>query len=208
MTQGAPDDEGEAIKGVAIAVVTNNQDKGNLARVKVKYPWRQNEDESDWIRIVTFMGGNDRGGYFLPEVGDEVLVAFENGDINHPIIIGALWSDKLKPPEKNSDGKNNLRLIKSRSGHKVILDDTAGKEKIIIIDKTEKNLLTIDTSNNTIEITSEQDIKLNAPKGKILLDANELELKAKANANMQAQGNIEMKATGNNTIKGAMVMIN
>ncbi|MFQ5628289.1 MAG: phage baseplate assembly protein V [bacterium] len=208
MMQGAQGGDGESINGVAVAVVTNNEDPQNLARVKVKYPWRQDEDESYWARIATFMGGSDRGGYFLPEVGDEVLVSFENGDIDHPFIIGALWSDKLKPPENNSDGKNNLRLIRSRSGHMVILDDTDGSEKIVIIDKSEKNLLTIDTSSNTIEISSEQDIKLNAPKGKILLDANELEFKAKANAKVQAQGNIDVKATGNNTIQGAMVMIN
>jgi uncharacterized protein involved in type VI secretion and phage assembly len=198
----------KGIKSVAIALVTNNQDKENLGRIKVKYPWRNNEDESYWARIMTFMAGNDMGGYFLPEVGDEVLVAFENGDIDHPIILGSLWSGKMKPPETNSDGKNNRRLIKSRSGHLIILDDKDGSEKIEVIDKSGKNLLRIDTTTNTIEITSNQDIKLKAPNGKISLDCLELEMKASTSAKLEANGNLDLKATANTTLKGGMVMIN
>ena len=197
------DDE---IKGVAIGVVTNNEDPEKLGRVKVKYPWRETEDESYWVRVATFMGGAKMGGYFLPEVNDEVLLAFENGDIDHPFVIGSLWSGKMNPPEENK-GKNDRRLIKSRSGHQVILDDTNGKERIEIKDKSGNNMLTIDTSTNTIEITSGQDIKLQA-KGKITLDCMQLELKSKTMAKLEAGGNLDLKATGNATLKGALVMIN
>ena len=196
------------VKGVAIAVVTNNRDPENLGKIKVKYPWRNTEDESHWARIMTFMAGNEMGGYFLPEVGDEVLVAFENGDIDQPVILGALWSGKMKPPETNSDGKNNRRLIKSRSGHLVILDDTDRSEKIEIIDKSGENLLRIDTKTNTIEITSNKDIKLKAPNGKISLDCLELEMKATTSAKLEANASLDLKATGNATLKGAIVMIN
>ena len=64
-----------------------------------------------WARIATLMAGKERGTYFIPEVGDEVLVAFEHGDIHYPYIIGSLWNGKEKPFETNSDGKNNLRVI-------------------------------------------------------------------------------------------------
>lgn len=208
MMVGQDEGQGQAIKGVAIAVVTNNQDPENLGRIKVKYPWRDSEDESHWARIVTFMAGNDMGGYFLPQVEDEVLVAFENGDIDHPFVIGALWSSKMKPPESNADGKNNRRMIKSRSGHKVILDDTEGAEKIEVIDKSGKNLLRIDTSSNTIEITSNKDIKISAPQGTISLECLQLELKSNATAKLESGGNMDLKATGNATLKGALVMIN
>jgi uncharacterized protein involved in type VI secretion and phage assembly len=200
--------EEEEIKGVAIAVVTNNKDPDKQGRVKVKYPWRNDEDESQWARIVTFMGGSKMGGYFLPEVDDEVLVAFENGDINYPYVLGSLWSGKLKPPEENADGENNRRLIKSRSGHQVIMDDKSGSEKIEIIDKSGNNSMTIDTASNTISITSNKDIELKASNGKILLDALELEFKSKAAAKIQAGATLELKANANTTIKGAMVMIN
>jgi len=208
MLQNSESGQNGGIKGVAIAVVTNNQDDEQFGRVKVKYPWRDSEDESYWARIITFMAGNEMGGFFLPEVNDEVLVAFENGEIDQPYILGGLWSGKIKPPETNQDGKNNLRFIKSRSGHKIVLDDTDGSEKIEIIDKTEKNILTIDTSSNTITLTSDKDIIIKASNGKISLDAMELELKSSANAKVEAGGNLDLTATGNNTIKGAMVMIN
>lgn len=208
MLVGQEEAEGQGIRGVAIAIVTNNQDPENLGRIKVKYPWRDSEDESYWARCVTFMAGKEMGGYFLPEVEDEVLVVFENGDLDHPVSIGSLWSGKMKPPETNADGKNNRRLIKSRSGHRIVLDDTQGSEKIEIFDKSENNLLRIDTSSNTIEISSNQDIKLKAPKGKISLDCLQLELKAKTTAKLESGGSMDLKATANATLKGAIVMIN
>jgi uncharacterized protein involved in type VI secretion and phage assembly len=168
-------------KGMPVIVtgkVTDNVDPEHLGRVKVKYEWRDDNDESDWIRILTPMGGNEMGLYFIPEVDDEVVVAFQNGDINAPIILGSLWSSVLKPPDSNQDGKNNLRMIKSRSGHTIILDDKDGAEKISVIDKSSNNSMVIDTANNTITITSDQDIALVAKKGKITLDAKELEFKS------------------------------
>lgn len=137
--------------GVTIGIVTNNKDPDGLGRVKVKFPWLSQTEESYWARIVTPMAGNDRGIYFLPEIDDEVLVAFEQGDMNVPYILGALWNGKDKPPVKNDDGKNNQRVIKSRSGHQIILDDTEGEEKIIIQDKTGKNQIVISSDSILIE---------------------------------------------------------
>lgn len=208
MLQGPETRPREGIMGVAVAVVTNNQDPDGEGRIKVKYPWRNTEDESFWVRGMTFMGGKQMGGYFLPEVNDEVLVAFENGDIDHPFVLGSVWSTKMKPPEANSDGKNNIRMIKSRSGHKIILDDKDGNEKIEIKDKSEKNVITIDTKSNTITITSAKDIKLEAKQGKISLEAMQIETKSQAATKIEAGATMEVKASANMTIKGAMVMIN
>ncbi len=194
--------------GVAAGIVTNNKDTEGLGRVKIKFLWLSEDNETDWVRIATLMAGNDRGSFFLPEVGDEVLVAFEHGDINYPYVIGALWNGKHKPPETNSNGQNNIRMIKSRSGHKVILDDTKGKERIEIIDTSKNNKIVIDTAKNTIEIASNQDIKISASKGKISLDAMEIEIKSTANTKIEAGANADLKATANATVKGAMVMIN
>jgi len=112
------------IHGVVVGIVTNNKDPEDLGRIKVNFPWRGIQDESIWARIATLMAGQDRGSYFLPEIGDEVLVSFEHGDIHQPYVIGSLWNGQDKPPETNSDGKNNNRLIKSRSGHKFIFNDS------------------------------------------------------------------------------------
>lgn len=190
------------IYGVVTAIVTNNKDPENMGRVKVNYPWLAENDESHWARIATMMAGNDRGTYFIPEVEDEVLVAFEHGDIHYPYIIGALWNGKDKVHENNSDGKNNLRVIKSRSGHKVIFDDTEGNEKITVIDKTEQRSIVIDSKQKTIDIRNE-DGKINIFAGDdINIETNKnLNINTGQNTNVEASTNIDMKANSNANIK-------
>jgi uncharacterized protein involved in type VI secretion and phage assembly len=176
---------GKRIEGIVLGIVTNNQDPEQVGRVKVKFPWLMDSDESYWARVATLMAGKDRGTFFLPEVGDEVLVAFDHGDINHPYVIGALWNGVDTPPETNADGKNTIRTIKSRSGHAIrfddndeqkqekleiktnaghtiVLDDSAGKEKIEIKDKTGNNKITIDSVQNSINIESAMQLKIKA----------------------------------------------
>ncbi len=192
--------QSEKIYGVVTGLVSNNKDDDGLNRVKVTFPWLSEDEESNWARVACFMAGEKRGALFLPEVGDEVLVAFEHGDINRPYVIGSLWNGKDKPPLTNGNGKNNVRLIQSRSGHKVIFDDTDGSEKIEIKDKTEKNSIVWDTASNTITISADKDISLKAPQGKISLDAQEVEIKSSASAKLEASGTL--------TVKGATVNIN
>jgi uncharacterized protein involved in type VI secretion and phage assembly len=77
----ATPESGDHAKGVAVAVVKENKDESGLGRVKVAYPWHSQPHQSYWARVATPMAGKDRGIYFIPEVGDEVLVAFERGDL-------------------------------------------------------------------------------------------------------------------------------
>ena len=196
------------IYGVVVGLVTNNQDPDGLGRVKLKFPWLSDEDESHWARVAAPMAGNDRGVYFLPEVDDEVLVAFEHGDPRFPYVVGALWNGKDVPPAKNDDGKNNVRVIKSRSGHVIRLTDEDGKEKIEIVDKSEKNSLVIDTAKNTITITSDKDIVFSASKGAIKLDAKTIEIKSSAETKVESGSGLDVKASGTMNIKGATVNIN
>lgn len=193
------------IQGVVIGIVTNNQDPENLGRVKVKFPWLSQEDESAWARIAAPMAGNKRGAYFLPEVDDEVLIAFERGDLRFPYILGALWNGKDETPEKNEDGGNHIRSIVSRSGHIIRLNDKDGSEKIEIIDKTKKNSIIFDTANNTIQITSDKDIKLSAPQGSIELDAKTISIKSSAETKIEAQ-NLETKSSANTKIEASVGM--
>lgn len=196
------------IHGVVVGVVTNNQDSDGLGRVKVKFPWLSDTDESWWARIAVPMAGKQRGFYFLPEVNDEVLVAFEHGDVRFPYVLGALWNGQDAPPITNSDGKNNIRMIQSRSGHVVKLNDEDGKETIEIIDKSQKNKIVIDTSKNTITVTSNQDITLSASNGTIKLDAQNVEISGSQGAKLKSGGSMNVEASGTMTIKGATVNIN
>ena len=196
------------IAGAVIGIVTNNQDPDKLGRIKVKFPWLSDEDESNWARVVSFMAGNKRGAFFLPEVDDEVLVMFEHGDINMPYVIGSLWNGVDLPPETNTDGENNIRVIRSRSGHVIRLNDKDGEEKIEIIDKSEKNLISIDTKDNKITISSDRDIELSATNGKVIINAQDVEIKSSASTKIEASADMDLKASGNNNIKGATVNIN
>ena len=196
----APERAGQ-FYGVTVAIVTNNKDEEGLGRVKVNFPWLSDSDESYWARVLTPMAGTERGIYFLPEVEDEVLVAFAQGDIDYPYILGSLWNGKDKPPETNDDGKNNHRLIKSRSGHQIILDDTEGEEKIIIRDKTENNEITIDSKDNTMTIKAEKDITIEATgnitikssDGDITIEGMNLELKANSNCKIEANSGMALQ---------------
>ncbi len=196
------------IAGVVPGIVTNNQDPEEMGRVKIYFPWLSDDNETDWVRIATLMAGSERGSFFLPEVGDEVLVAFEHGDINQPYVIGALWNGVASPPETNSEGKNNIRKIRSRSGHEIIfndddtagqekieihtnaghqvvLDDSAGQEKIEIIDKTGNNKITIDSVQNSINIESAMQLKIKANMVEI---EGTTSLTLKSNAALTIQG--------------------
>lgn len=196
------------IYGVVIGIVTNNKDPEGHGRVKVKFPWLSDEDESNWARVVSPMAGNDMGIFFLPEIDDEVLVGFQYGDINMPYVLGSLWNGKDVPPKKNYDGKNNIRMIKSRSGHVIIFDDTDGDEKIEIIDKTEKNVITIDTKTNTLSLESDSNIEISAPNGKVTINAMDLEVTASASAKITASSGMDLESSGTMNIKGTMVNIN
>ena len=176
--------------------------------MKVQFPWLSEEDESNWARIAAPMAGKERGMYFLPEVDDEVLVAFEHGDVRFPYILGALWNGQDLPPTTNDDGKNNLRVIKSRSGHIIRLNDEDGQEKIEIVDKSAKNSIVFDTANNTITITTDKDITLSATQGTIKLEAQKIELTSSADTKIEAGAGMDIKANATMNIKGATVNIN
>ena len=194
--------------GVVIGVVTNNKDPENLHRVKVQFPWLDASHESFWARVATPMAGKGRGLYFLPEVGDEVLVAFEHGAIDFPYVVGALWNGKDEPPESNADGANAPRTLCSRSGHVIRLLDRDGSERIEIIDKTGDNKIVISASDNTIEITSRSDIVVKSETGKLKMSAVGIELESQADVKIRANAGIDVQAAAIMTLKGSLIKLN
>lgn len=115
--------------GLAFAEVTGLSDDGYT----LTFLSGNHEGPSAPARVTTFMAGNQRGAYFMPEVGDEVVVGFEMGDVNRPVILGALWSDvDAPPPGVDPSASNNIRTITSRAGHQITFDDSPGGGKIQI----------------------------------------------------------------------------
>ncbi len=209
--------------GVVTALVTSLDDPDKEGKVKIKYPWMPKnsgaEIESYWARIAVPSAGNERGMMFLPEVNDEVLVAFEQGDVNRPFIVGALWNGKDKPPkgteEIHKGGKVNQRVIRSRTGHAVILDDTQGKEQIIIQDKTDKNKITFNSTDKSITFECDGDLIFKA-KGKVTVDSGQdFTLTSKGAMSFDSKQKALIKAVtselalepAGSTLKGTMVDI-
>jgi uncharacterized protein involved in type VI secretion and phage assembly len=203
-------DAGSGLPGAVVALVTNNTDPDGMGRVKVKFPWLDDSEESWWARPATPMAGASRGMFFLPEVNDEVLVTFEHGDITRPFILGGLWNGQDSPPKTNSEAvgssKVNLRILKTRAGHTISLDDTEGSEKITISDKTDNNKIEITSSDNGIAITADGDIKLTA-KGKVAVDATGDATVDAQNATVTAKQDASITATAQLKLKGATVAI-
>jgi uncharacterized protein involved in type VI secretion and phage assembly len=191
------------INGLLPAKVTNQEDPDNYGRVKVKFPWLKDgssiEIESDWARVIGPMAGTNKGMYYLPDVNDEVLVGFENGDPNLPYVIGGLWSKSVTPPTGTAtikqNGKVNQYVIRSRSGHLVILDDTQGSEQIIVQDKSQNNKIIIKTSDNSMALNADGNLTIKAG-GDISIEATgAMTIKSQKDTTIQATGKGTLKAT-------------
>jgi len=121
-TPGSP-----RLYGVYVGIVEDNQDPDGQGRVRVRFPWLDsgNDAFSTWARLATTMAGPDRGTWFVPEIDDEVLVAFQSGSPDHPFVIGSLWNGQDAPPV-SMDSANNVKAIVSRQDIRIALDDTDG----------------------------------------------------------------------------------
>jgi uncharacterized protein involved in type VI secretion and phage assembly len=144
----------DKIDGVVIGLVKFVQP----GRVKVNYKWLSDEHESDWIRIATAMSGADRGSFFMPEPGDEALVAFDQGNPRLPYIIGFLWNGRDQPP--GHDVRD--RRITSRNGHEIrFLDSTPshGSVGALVIEDGHGNTITMSNGKITIAASSLLEIR-------------------------------------------------
>jgi uncharacterized protein involved in type VI secretion and phage assembly len=129
-----PTGYGGRFYGVYAALVTDIVDPDGQGRVRVRLPWSPDNGNSAyeaWARLATMMAGDDRGSWFVPDVNDEVLVAFEAGDPRRPYVVGALWNGQDAPPETmDGAGNNDTKTLRSRNGVQITLDDTDGQESL------------------------------------------------------------------------------
>ena len=213
------------VNGITVGIVTNIDDPEGLGRVKVKLIYRDNPDfETDFAPVITTMMGNKWGNWFLPQVNDFVAVAFIDGEISKPLIIGSIWNkENAMPPVEIKDGKNDVRCIKTRSGHNLVFDDTENKEKIsmttpknltvslddekeviTVSDKDAKNVVKIDVKNNIVDVLANKKINLFSGNSKIEIDGdsnkiviesnNSIDIKAN-NISLNSKNNVEIKAS-------------
>ncbi|MDD4802456.1 MAG: phage baseplate assembly protein V [Syntrophomonas sp.] len=192
--QGPNQNQNNRINGVTVGLVTNINDPEDMGRIKVKFLIRESPQESDWIRIASPMAGAGKGLFFLPEVGDEVLLAFHYGNVDEPFVIGMLWNNKDKPPVANAyaNGKVNIRTIKTSSGNEIIFTDEKGKEKVEIHTAKGRNIV-LDDEQAKIEIKDDKS------KNTIIIDssANGITLEAAKMVTIKVQSSkIEVSSSG------------
>jgi phage protein D/phage baseplate assembly protein gpV len=173
-----PPSHGSGVKfgqGVTIGVVTNNKNTdNNYGEVKVKFPYLDDDVESTWARIATIGAGKDRGVMFMPEVNDEVLVAFEHGDITRPYVIGSLWNGEDTPPLQRADADLPKRTIVSKLGHKLtFLDGDADDKKNVTIELAD-GATKVHVGHDKIEIIANdgKPIEVKNDKAKVVLMGN------------------------------------
>lgn len=225
------------LQGLHTAVVKKLEgDPLKECRIQVELPWMDGRNKLLWARFSTMYATGGMGTFFLPEPGDEVVVGFMNQDPGHPVILGSLYGEKHRPPYEY-EGKNNTKAIVTREKlriefneeKKIITISTPGKNTVEINDDGKyikladqhKNEIVMDSSG--ISLSSSKDIKLKA-KGGITMDATSkisgtaksdislegmnVKVQAKVGASVKGNATAELSASGQTTVKGAMVMIN
>jgi phage protein D/phage baseplate assembly protein gpV len=182
----APTAQRDTVIGLVVGIVTDNQDPEGLGRVKVKYPFLSSDHASTWARLVAPGAGAERGWEWVPEVNDEVLIGFEHGDVHYPYVIGGLWNGTDAPPQSSTQlvqsGKVQKRVVRSRTGHTIVLDDSDGGGGILIED-SQGNKIQLDTQ------------------------ANSLTIEVQGDATIKAAGNMTFDATGKVAIKGMGISV-
>lgn len=208
---------------IQTALVANNQDPENLGRIKVNFPWASDAD-SVWARIATADAGEQRGFYTIPDVGDEVLVAFERGDTTQPVIIGSLWNNSAKPHSEAPDPDNMVKMWVTRSGNMFFMSDIEGEQEIRLLTGDKKNSIMLKAKGPEIVIQSdggditlkgknikfETDEKVELKAGSELKVSSGTNMKIEAGANLElkASANVKLQGSGQVEVKGAMIKLN
>jgi uncharacterized protein involved in type VI secretion and phage assembly len=200
-----------------IGLVTGLEDPEDLGRVRVKFPAVSDDDEGAWARLLMPGAGPDRGLVVYPEINDEVLVAFEHGDLRRPVILGGLWSEPHRSPELGNDREPALtngvvdnRGWKTQSGHSLKFTDKGGSEEIAL---THMDTTALVLGSNDVSLDSRQPVKFTGDdtydadfKGNITVKGQEITIEAVSKLVLKAP-TIEITATGNVEVKGAQAKL-
>jgi phage baseplate assembly protein V len=182
--------------GVFAGLIDDNQDPEHEGRVKVRFPWLDDATVSEWCRVVQPYAGDGYGATFVPELGTEVLVAFVHGDMNEPVVIGGVYNGKDKPPAYRDGTRQDVKMLKTKAGHVVRLDDSA-EARAIEIKTAGGHTLRLDDQEKKITITSTGGHTL------VLDDrGNKLELAAAGGT-----GKLTIEASGKITLQGTIVTV-
>lgn len=156
------------IHGMVTAKV---KDRNSQGQVLLTYPWLTGNNTGYWAPVATMMSGNSRGSWFMPEKGDDVLVAFDHGDFDHPYVVGFLWNGKDKPPslDPGADADPQRRILRSVNGHMIeIYDPDVGADG-------EKGYIRLRDAYGSEVVLQNSAITITA-KGSLIIDAQDVRI--------------------------------
>jgi len=203
---------GPPIHGMVVAQVTDNDDPDDCGRVKLKFPWLSDDYESDWARTMMVGAGPDSGVLFYPEVNDEVLVAFEHGDVRRPYVLGPLHNGQDKPKLGDSlfdNGKVKRRGVVSRKGHRLIFFDDDSTSGIALLSSDGNLKVALDESDSEIRIHCQGKVTISTDSDKITVQSGgDLEVTAQGQLTLQGQQGVALKSSATVDIDGATITLN
>lgn len=182
------------------AIVKDNKDPEALGRIRVQFSWQELQDENmwtPWLRITQVHGGNNKGSYIIPEIDEEVMVGFENGNAEKPYVIGTLYHGKQHPGDGWYSNSNDIKAFRTRNGHTVEVHDVADGGYIRIYDNGKENyILTYSTDEKLIKLESKGNIELYADNDIIMEAGNDMKIKVGNNRTLDV-GNDDETTVGN-----------
>lgn len=225
-------DQDAAPAGLVTGIVTNNEDPLGMGRVRVQFPWLDDESESCWARLVAPMAGPDRGLFCMPEIDDEVLLAFEHGDMNRGFVVGAVWNGEDAPPLATDSALDGGAVIQrawtTRAGNRILLDDSDGdlgitvelgddKHRIVLMGgssgdtgitiESDRNTIVLNSSQNTLEIDVAGDVTVRA-QGAAEVEANDITVEARAGLELKGGSSISIESNGQVQVRGSQIALN
>ncbi len=194
---------GGPIPGVVIGLVDDVADPQKLGRVRIRFPWLSDDYVGDWARVAMLGAGPSRGAVWIPESGDEVLVAFEQGDIRRPIVVAGLWNGQDQPPAYEVDqGKLKARSLVSRRGHTIVLRDGDDTSTVELNSSDGKLSVVLDETNGELKLTASGTAKVTISAG------GDLSIKAQGQLTLEGQQGAELKSPATVKVKGSMLQLN
>jgi len=184
------------------AVVTDTNDPEGLGRVKVFFPWQA--EDTGWLRLLVLHAGDSRGWFVVPEIDDEVLVAFEHGNFNRPFVLGSVWNGTDMPPAESQSDANDVKMFQTRGGHLLLFDDKDGSETLKLMQKDGQNSLVMELGGPSISIESEGDITIKGKTISLETTSGDVKINSGGKSSIEASGDLELKGGMNFKAEGAV----
>ncbi len=215
---------GPAAPGVVIGLVSDNKDPDELGRVRLTFPWLSDDFVSDWARTVQAGAGKSRGAMIVPEVGDEVLVAFEQGSFQRPYVLGGLHNGVDQTPAgdvpliDSSSGAVDRRAFVSRTGHKLeMVEAAAGAQGIrlhtgdgkVTLDLDQKDTRVVVHSDGTVTVEARNGVTVDAGTGSLKLQGKDVTISGKAGVKVEGgAGEVKVSSNTSVSVQGTNVSVN